>query len=447
MRHKGLIAGVLALTLVLGLAGAATAGEKPRLKVWLMTTFVDAQNNWLRAKTEAWGKEANVDVDISMLPRNAYGEKVFAAIEARTTPDVVLMGEPGPILAAELGLTIPIDDVVEKLGRDDFYPRIITALTAPDSVTGTKRVWAIPMFFELRPAEIRVDLLEKAGMKIPEKPDYAWLFQAARAMNNPPKVYGLGLTLGRSYDTHDNIMALIYSYGGGLISDRSPKGADVFNGPGTWRAFDDLKKLYKDGVIPPDAVAWGDFDNNLAFMEGRAAIVINGLSIYYKMVQDKNPLAQVTKEVPLSGGWVDNAGGEANFVFKSNPQREALGKDLLHYIMKDKEDYRVGFCEASQLYALPIFKSQGRVISQQWKVGKWPVYAIDPMASVDTAYNSWPTAYPINEGLSVVEKIMGSFLIPEKAVVLFTRNADSKAVAKDIADSINRELEKTYGKR
>jgi len=331
MRSKGVLAGLIVVALVLALAGAAAAGEKPRLKVWLMTTFVDAQNNWLRAKTEAWGKEANVDVDISMLPRNAYGEKVFAAIEARTTPDVVLMGEPGPILAAELGLTIPIDDVVEKLGRDDFYPRIITALTAPDSVTGTKRVWAIPMFFELRPAEIRVDLLEKAGMKIPEKPDYAWLFQAARAMNNPPKVYGLGLTLGRSYDTHDNIMALIYSYGGGLISDRSPKGADVFNGPGTWRAFDDLKKLYKDGVIPPDAVAWGDFDNNLAFMEGRAAIVINGLSIYYKMVQDKNPLAQVTKEVPLSGGWVDNAGGEANFVFKSNPQREALGKDLLHY--------------------------------------------------------------------------------------------------------------------
>lgn len=447
MRYGKFLVGMLVVAMVLGLASSSMAGEKPRLKVWLMTTFVDAQNNWLKAKAESWAKEANADVDISMLPRVAYGEKIFAAIEARTTPDVVLMGEPGPILAAELGLTIPVDDVVEKLGRDDFYARILTALTAPDSVTGTNRIWGIPMFFEIRPAEIRVDLLEKAGLKIPDKPDYAWLFKAARAMNNPPKVYGLGFTLGRSYDTHDNVMALIYSYGGGLISDRSPKGANVFNAEPTWQAFDDLKKLYREGVIPPDSVAWGDFDNNLALMEGRAAITINGLSTYYKMVQDKNPLAAVTKEVPLTGAWVDNAGGESNFVFKSTPQKEALGKDLLHYIMKSKEDYRVGICENAQLYALPIFKSQGRIISQQWKAGKWPVYAIDPMQAVETAYNSWPTAYPINEALSVVEKIMGSFLIPEKMVVLFTRNADSKAVAKDIADSINRELEKTYGRK
>jgi hypothetical protein len=69
------------------------------------------------------------------------------------------------------------------------------------------------------------------------------------------------------------------------------------------------------------------------------------------------------------------------------------------------------------------------------------------MQAVETAYNSWPTAYPINEALSVVEKIIGSFVIPEKMVVLFTRNADSKAVAKDIADAINRELEKTYGRK
>ena len=174
---------------------------------------------------------------------------------------------------------------------------------------------------------------------------------------------------------------------------------------------------------------------------------IRDRSTYYKMVQDKNPLAAVTKEVPLAGAWVDNAGGESNFVFKSTPQKEALGKDLLHYIMKDKEDYRIGICENSQLYALPIFKSQGKIISQQWKAGKWPVYAIDPMSAVETAYNSWPTAYPINEALSVVEKIMGSYLIPEKMVVLFTRSADSKAVAKDIADAINRELEKTYGRK
>jgi hypothetical protein len=113
--------------------------------------------------------------------------------------------------------------------------------------------------------------------------------------------------------------------------------------------------------------------------------------------------------------------------------------------MQDKDDYRVGLCENSQLYTLPVFKSQAQIISQQWKDGKWPVYAIDPTSAVETAYNSWPTAYPLNEASSVVEKLMGSYLIPEKMVVLFTRGADSKAVAEDIAKAINRLLEETYG--
>ncbi|UCF92767.1 MAG: carbohydrate ABC transporter substrate-binding protein [Desulfobacterales bacterium] len=445
MGVKRIIAAMLVLALVLVGAGPAMAAPHT-LKVWIMTTFADAQNNWVRAKVEAWAQEASVTVDIAMLPRTAYGEKIFASIEARTPPDVVLMAEPGATLAAELGLTIPLDDVVEKIGRDDFYPRVLSAVAAPDAVTGAMRIWGIPMFFEIRPAEIRMDLLEKAGLTIPAKPDYEWLFKAARAMNDPPKVYGLGHVLGRSYDAHDNTMALIYSYGGGLIADRGPNGADIFNTEPTWRAFDDLKKLYKEGVIPPDAVAWGDYDNNLALMGGRVAITVNGLSIYYKMVKDKNPLAEAVKEVPLTGAWIDNAGGESNFVFKSTPVKEQLGKDLLAYLMMDKEDYRVGICENSQLYALPVFKSQAQVISQQWKDGKWPVYAIDPTQAIETAYNSWPTVYPLNEATSVVEKFMGAYMLPEMMTVLFTRETDSKKVAEDISKALNKLLVETYGK-
>jgi ABC-type glycerol-3-phosphate transport system substrate-binding protein len=446
MRGRRILIGVMALALALTICLPAGVMAQQTLKVWIMTTFVDAQNNWLKAKVESWAKESGTQVDISMLPRTAYGEKVVAAIEGRTPPDVVLMGEPGATLAAELGMTVPLDDVVDRIGRDDFYPRILTAISAPDPVTGTKRIWGIPIFFELRPAEIRMDLLDKAGISVPNKPDYAWLLKAARAMNNPPKVYGLGHPLGRSYDTHDNTMAMIYSYGGGMITDRGPTGGDIFNSEPTWKVFDELKQLYKDGVIPPDALAWGDYDNNLALMGGRVAITINGLSIYYKMVKDNNPLAKVVKEVPLTGAWVDNAGGEANFVFKSTPVKENLGKDLLYYIMKDKEDYRVGICENSSLYALPIFKSQAKIISDEWKASKWPVYAIDPTTAVETAYNSWPTAYPINEALSVVEKFIASYTLPEKMTVLFTRDADSKAVAEDISKTLDKLLVETYGK-
>jgi len=297
------------------------------------------------------------------------------------------------------------------------------------------------------PVEVRIDLLEKAGMEIPSKPDYEWLFKAARAMNNPPNTYGLGITLSRSYDGYDNVMALIYSFGGGLMTDKGPHGGDIFNSEPTWKAFDTLKALYKEGVIPPDSVGWTGYDNNVAFMEGRVATVINGLSIYYKMKEDGNPIAKVTKEVPLIGAQIADTGGKSCFIMKSNPAKETLGKDLIYYILSDKEGYFQNMIAEAQLYFLPIFKSQGKIVTQQWEAGKWPMFAIDPMTAALSVYNSPMISYPFGEANSVADKIFKSLILPENWVILFTRNANVKTVAQNIAESINKLIKDTYGKK
>lgn len=40
----------------------------------------------------------------------------------------------------------------------------------------------------------------------------------------------------------------------------SPTGADIFNTEPTWRLLADIKKWWKDRLIPPDAIAWGGID-------------------------------------------------------------------------------------------------------------------------------------------------------------------------------------------
>jgi multiple sugar transport system substrate-binding protein len=430
--------------LVLGLVGffAFLAGAQT-LNVWIATTFVDAQNNWLRAQTEQWAKETGIDVNISIFPKEIYAEKIMAAIEAKNPPDVVLQGAAGPVHAAELGLLVPLDEVIGRLGRDDFYPVVLQYHRVTDPETGEAHVYGIPLFFEPRTVEIRYDLLQEAGIEIPEKPTYGWLIETARALNNPPDIYGWGLTLGKCYDAHDNIMLLVHHYGGGLISDRGPLGADVFNSEPTWQAFSLMKDLYREGIVPPDSVAWTDFDNNLAFMEGRIAITINGLSIYYKMVEEGNPIADVTKEIFLD--MVCDTGLKSAFVFRSTSDKEELGKDLIYYILSDKEGYRINMCEKAQLYGLPIFKSQGEIISHQWAEGQWDMFAVDPMSCVEGLKASWAMSYPLGEPTSVSERVMGSLLIPEKAVKLFTQDADPKDVAAEIAAEVNALLAKTYG--
>jgi len=114
--------------------------------------------------------------------------------------------------------------------------------------------------------------------------------------------------------------------------------------------------------------------------------------------------------------------------------------------LSDKENYRINMCEKAQLYGLPIFKSQGKIISQQWKEGKWSMFAVDPMDAMNSLKAVWAMSYPLGEPTSVAEQVEGSLLIPEKVVKIITENADPKTVAKEIADEINKLLSKTYGK-
>jgi len=433
---------VVALLLALVLGTVSVFASQETLNVWIATTFVNAQNNWLKAQVEAWADSNGVKINLSIFPKEIYADKIVAAIESGNPPDLVLQGAAGVVQAAEQGLLVPLMSVVDKLGKDDFYPAVLTYGSVADPNTGVKEIYGIPLFFELRTVDVRTDLLAKAGISIPEHPDYDWLVTTARAVNDPPNVYGLGFSLGKCYDAHDNILTLIYHFGGGYIANKGPQGADIFNTEPTWKAFSLLQSLYKQNVIPPDAVGWTDYDNNLAFMTGRVAFTINGLSIYYAMVDQKNPLVDVTKEIFLDT--VCDTGLKSAFVFKSTPQKETLGKDLLYSILADKEGYRVNMCESSSLYGLPIFQSQGAVISQEWKDGKWPMFAVDPMSGAQNAKAVWAMSYPLNEPTSVAERVEGSLLIPESTVYLFTRSADPKQVAADIAAQLNKMLADTY---
>jgi len=413
------------------------------LDVWISTTFVDSQNNWLHQKVNEWAKENNVEVNVSLFPKEIYTEKIMAAIEAGETPDVVLQGAAGIVLAAERGILVPLDDVIDSLGREDFYPQVLNYTKVTNPETGVSHNYGIPLFFEPRTVEVRYDILQNAGIDIPEKPTYDWLIETAKKVNDPPNIYGWGLTLGKCYDAHDNILALVYKNGGGLISDRSPTGGNIFNSEPTWETIDLIKELYDEKVIPPDSIQWTDFGNNLAFMEGRIAFTINGLSVYYTMVEEGNPLAEVTKEIFLTDVTIDT-GLKSAFAFKSELHTEELAKDLIYYILSDKEGYRVNMVEKAQLYGLPIFKSQGEIISKQWEEGKWQMFAVDPMSFTDALRASWAMSYPIAEPTSVAEQIMGSLLIPENVVDAILGEKTSQEVAQTITNEINILLEQSY---
>lgn len=415
------------------------------LEIWLSITFAEDFNEAMRALVLEWSQKTGNPVNFVMLPDRIFNEKLINAIETRITPDITLVTEFGDALAYAAGLLVPLDDLVDRLGREDFWPQALEVMRLPDPVTGELRIWALPIIIEPFYWHIRTDLLKAAGIEIPEYPTWEWLLAAAYKVNRPPHRYGLGIGFGVGWDTPTILSYLVYLYGGGFVTEISPTGADIFNTEPTWRLFADLKKWWKDKLIPPDAIAWGDIDNNLAFMEGRVLAIHNPTTVLATMVR--------TNHILLPGTGVVNIppvieAKESILVFKSTPEREALAKDLLYYILSNKERFRVELADKAAMYGMPIFISQAEIFSQKIKA-KEGVYKhalhdlVEPIRRgefymwINTVPYPYGRAHPAWEAIISAHTMWNKFMTK-----LLVEDAEPKEVAAEMAAWMNSILAK-----
>jgi len=427
--------------------GVGVLAQKP-LEVWLSVTFAETFNEAIRELVLEWQEATGNEVNLVMMPDRVFNDKLIHAIESRVTPDVALVVEFGDALAYEAGLLAPLDDLVDRLGREDFWPEVLEVMSLPDPETGEVHIWSLPIIIEPFYWVIRTDLLEEAGIEVPEYPTWDWLLDAAYKVNNPPEVYGLGITLGGGWDANTILYYLVALYGGGFVSEISPHGADIFNTEPTWRLFADLKKWWKDKLIPPDSIAWGDIDNNLAFMEGRVFAIHNPTTVLAAMIKENHPLLESTGVVNVPP--VIEA-KESFFVFKSTPEREALAKDLLYHMLSNKERLRAAICDQAGMYGFPIFKSQAEVVSEKIAkkegVYKYALHdVVEPFRKGE--FYMWSNTVPIPYGKAhpAWEAITSSLEVPQYLTKLVTEDLDPKKVAADMAAWMNSVLAEWAGK-
>jgi len=427
---------VVLLVCMVFMIRTAAVQAKASIDVWIKTMFTDAMNNWVRNKIENWAEENDVDVKISFAPQRQYNTKIIAAIESGNVPDVVINGWP-VAKSAQKGLLLPLDDVIAKLDEDDIF----SSKLAQQRIQG--HYYGVSMFFEPYLAHIRKDVLEDYGLSIPKT--YTELGRVARIVTDQPNdFYGLGHVLGQSLDGNVQFLALFYSFNGGYLSERSAEGVSVFKENPTYEALNWIKMLYEDGAIPPDATGWTNATNNQAYIQGRTAITLNPPSILYQLIKQESDLAD--KTVLVGVGVTADAGEESAFVFKRTKYPE-LAKDLVYNIFKDKEDYRKGLIESSQLNVLPIFKSQADIISHQWRKGQWPHWAVDPLEVIKKSRQCNPTAYPLGEASSVSDEAMMSYLWSSiVSWVVVDKMSVDEAVEKGYDELLNM-VEETYGSR
>jgi multiple sugar transport system substrate-binding protein len=331
-------------------AAPAASGEKPKLTIWLTTSFTPEADALQKQYVQEWADSKGVDITIVQDSATVIEPQLNAATETKTLPDVIAWSSPSwaPKLY-HLGLLLDVSDIVAKNNSQGggLYEPAVRA------VTDNGKQFAVPTHSATEVFYVRKDLLAAKGLQLPKT--WADVVQVGKALTDKGKIWGWGAQLGTpSYDAEISLLSMLASYGA------SPYGEDGktpnLNNDGTRQVLALIKEAWDAGAIPPDAVTWDDSGNNKAYLTGAAAMVYNTGSIINAMRKDNPDLLKNTEVVPVPSGPQGQKllGYIYGFMISKDTKYPDLAKDLLLYYTAPERQAKI--VEAAGSNYMPLYK-------------------------------------------------------------------------------------------
>jgi multiple sugar transport system substrate-binding protein len=313
---------------------AAGAGKSngSKLTIWGWQSFTPEGDKALGDQIKEWGQANKTDVEYVVVENAQFPQKLAAAIEAKAPPDVVMLTAAADVLDyGSRDLLVDVTDVWNDVSKQagGFWKFV-----EPLYKTGATYL-GVPFEADASPLFARLDLIEKATGKREPPKTLDELADIGKKINNPPNLYALGITLGRTPDCFGDALNIIWNDGGALV-DKDGKVA--LNTPETVGAMKRLKGWWDDKLIPPDSPTWDDTGNNAAYQKKQAAFVHNPPSIYGWMQQNDQELLQNSTMAAFPAGKSGSFAGAGSWswsLFKNSKNVDG-GKDLIRYVMDPK---------------------------------------------------------------------------------------------------------------
>jgi multiple sugar transport system substrate-binding protein len=313
-------------------APAAGTGSGGKLLAWGVVSFTKEGDALIGEQMQEWGKANNYEVEYVALPGSDYVTKVAAAVESGALPDVVMMQGTDAIFYASQNRLVDVSDVFNEVkGQAGGMYEVLFNLVQADGKT-----YAIPMQADVGALYARLDLCEQATGKREAPKTIDEMDAIMRKVNDPPKLFGFGMNLGRTPDG-DGVMTQLLIQDGGTLVDKD--GNPAINNPGTIAALTRVQSWWKDGLIPPEAPAWDDSSNNKAYQSRQVCFVSNPASIFaYLEANDKELLADtIQAQFPAGkGGSFPGAGTWSWSVFNASKNIDASKALIKALLVPDK---------------------------------------------------------------------------------------------------------------
>ncbi len=212
----------------------------------------------------------NPDIKLTWvtLEENVLRQRVTTDIATKGGQfDVLTIGNYETPIWAKQGWLDALDDLGSGYDADDLLPKIRSAL----SYEG--KLYAAPFYGESAMTYYRTDLLEKAGLTMPEKPTWSFIKDAAKKMTDKQAgVYGICLRGQAGWGENINIITAMANAHGARWFDEKWKAQ--FDQPAWKAAVTDYVNLMRDDG-PPGANNNGAIQALALFTTGKCGIFID----------------------------------------------------------------------------------------------------------------------------------------------------------------------------
>ncbi|MEF2248752.1 MULTISPECIES: extracellular solute-binding protein [unclassified Paenibacillus] len=284
-----------------------------------------------------------------------------ASIASGEIPDIFMLGDPANVAAYQnQGVLMSIDQNMLKEKLPEYYADIEKNSALFQTVTFSDKLWAIPMFIDLKPYDLamlwRKDWLDNVGItKVPETLEEFEQAVYAFAQKDPDKngakdTYGL---TGTATSTWSSGFYSIFGAFGVEPTMWHERNGEIMNGsvmPETKEALAKLRQWYADGVIDPEFITDTQdsyrkklYNNRIGVIEeqiAKGALPESGTVVEMKSLNPDAELvfARNPKGPGGDGSW--DWGVKSNFVVLGNKvqdQPEKLEK-LLEIIRAQSSD-------------------------------------------------------------------------------------------------------------
>jgi ABC-type glycerol-3-phosphate transport system substrate-binding protein len=257
-----------------GAAGAALGapavlraqGKTGTVRVWgepgpYGGVAVDGMNEW--AQKNAPGLKFAIET----IPWSDVYAKLMTDLAAGRPAHCISVESPIAFQLMAEGLLEPVDDLVDKIGRN----RLIPGMKWEYWGAWKGKQYVIPAHHQSDLLVVRPDILKEAGVtKSPAEWNWNDQLAAAKAIKAKTKAFGLCFALGRTIATDYYVLHLLHSAGGRMF-DAANKSEVVFDSPAAVETFEYIAELFP--TMPPGAVGYTFLDVVDSMAKGQSGMV------------------------------------------------------------------------------------------------------------------------------------------------------------------------------